>query len=1581
MLSGQHQRILINRVASRTAILPSWWRLSNVDFASSGRHVTVGHFAALLSTVGGLDTDVEALLSVGAGYQVNIERRTSDEIQVSFSPYSAPVRSAEEFNQVQGSRWLGEIAQRRLAVALFNAQNHDEGAEVEHGEVEMRIVAGRQQYQQQEHRIALYSNATHYTAVEIITPEGRQRLELAPRRLAIGGLTSDLINSYRDMRGSQHTPSEQGCARSCIHTRAIMPTYDYPVVDSTKTINVSGSGLPIHCYLQDGGFRHKYIWNGLWVAPDNSVTIALDEETPGEFGHWDGQTRPLINNSALSGINSFRPNYSARVVSASEPTESAISSPSSGSEELPRQETRVTAPTPVSLDTPSLHEHITDTINSDVCGPYTGHVIRPYRPATQEFDKMVAEAGGAAAILDGLVQLEKEHAVTRTEWMALDLDCCLRPGDAFYNTLVVGFYGSYYIVPWYTAGMLKGKPSLSFMSIYHSSQAVGHSLPFTITHGKEECLSWPDHHHFHHGLPMTAWGSNKLEPGQMAFPGNVSDNHRHKHYYRRPVAAKTGPFRDLLVDFAREATEEEHEFTSSLFTQRKVFKNPIRGKNFFSFEGVHGFHNRPNETAAIGVTSHGLTRRAPWACRKMSALDHKYRQFGSTATHSLSIPTLLDDAPEDFESAMVALGWALDDWVTNEGIKTITISDISQPLANVVISSQVPPPGVAKDTFYIHWPGLESSVEQAFVRLVPFTLMTVQVPTKVLDGKLYDIPTANLGPLVSIPHAHGMPMAGRLFGVSGSLEKNRSTYIALLYHFGYLYGLDEWFLARVPIAILPIGPLQHFEWHVEEDRDDYDITVIGCLTKLTSGKAECVDRVKEELSRRGEVRAPAPARSKVSPPFDSRKKATWSYNPLRLKGGMWVDCALLLWIFFTSYIFFSLNLVQDSFAARYKWSVFLLPQVVGKFTHYLLHNNLIWSSIFFSICIFITIVMFLESNIGLISRFGVPEVLPENPNGLLTISKHPFPDKGDDQTPMDQTLLIAVGGTYGDKMPLLWLARFVAWLGIRVHYWITGTKTHEDLEKLQQGRWYEQMSFEFDLALAGTKGYRWALGPHIPLGDNGASYTLSPSSRWIHPLNFGDSLSGRALSFVTSLFSFEWHIGCLPDSDLPRAETEFSLMRQYPNTGEYEEGWCAGSAPIEWIPEVIRARAVEIKIPYHISELAKFKVLHTSGAAGIGDAGRACGCRVIGHDKGLDRNFKVEPTPDDWTQPSIGPFVGMLLQKGFKIDLSLWKRILLQMSYFITKWHFWLLHSVIIFGHLYLIYRFLMRHHLHFFATIVMMPFAYVWMASRSVNKVGRAFLWVAWHYPVLLFSSTWSGFFVFLTMIPPIARRIAAEVVNWKTNRTTMIIRKVPDFPLPFGHVILRDNVNGVEYQGRHLNKRAIFEDFGWVADSLFIPGNRRLLGKDNYIVYLFILIQVLIFSFCNLVTAIITTHRIMIIPSFFGFVIAAIMLSIGSSDGTTTTAEIQIPLPFNPRFLAEAVEAQKKNPYSAIWSCHTLALEQTAGEGFFSILFLATITVLSMTVLLPGTIAKFILNRWDIKIYGLSLREYLEKQEEDRQ
>ncbi|UCR92523.1 MAG: polyprotein [Apis hypovirus 1] len=422
------------------------------------------------------------------------------------------------------------------------------------------------------------------------------------------------------------------------------------------------------------------------------------------------------------------------------------------------------------------------------------------------------------------------------------------------------------------------------------------------------------------------------------------------------------------------------------------------------------------------------------------------------------------------------------------------------------------------------------------------------------------------------------------------------------------------------------------------------------------------------------------------------------------------------------------------------------------------------------------------------------------------------PDHPDNDKPNEEKLLIAEYGTHGDIIPLRYYSNLARHYGIPVDERIYNKMNNDDLESLRIGDFIRFMPKQLHMATYSELEYKAAFIPHIEVDGTDHSYCLNPSNRFVNDTKFVDDWSKVSyLNFLPAVFAtlttkvvdHTWRIGSITDSTLPRSCDGKTLLKQKQNRKTGRIGWVSGSADKSVIPKEIRDRYEEIPKGDHSELFRNYDVVHCHGGAGTVQVIVACGATPVIHDPTLDRDYHTLPTAKDFHQPTIGPFMGWLVSRGFKPRVNLFVRVMWYLMYI------WSIKMNIIYKttrtllKAYVIAEYLRNHWGMFLILFFTVPTIF-WRAmykTKHVSSIIRAVAAGLWKFPLFCLLQSKFSFVITCWVSKTLFWRLLQDWSNAIERNTEIIFEPVSrqgiTFPFPFGHYCVRDISTGLIYEG----------------------------------------------------------------------------------------------------------------------------------------------------------------------------------------
>jgi hypothetical protein len=478
----------------------------------------------------------------------------------------------------------------------------------------------------------------------------------------------------------------------------------------------------------------------------------------------------------------------------------------------------------------------------------------------------------------------------------------------------------------------------------------------------------------------------------------------------------------------------------------------------------------------------------------------------------------------------------------------------------------------------------------------------------------------------------------------------------------------------------------------------------------------------------------------------------------------------------------------------------------------------------------------------------------------------------------------------------------------------------------------------------------------------------------------------KFVSWLAYTFFPDWRIGCLPDAALPRSADGYSLIERRENTGEIEVGWCCGSADEKVIPAWIREKYPRITNSDHQNEFPKYKRIITHGGAGTEDMKGMCGVRRLSADvmdKDLDRDYIYSEISSELHQNrSPLPFVGMLIMAGFSLDIGWGLWILACLFYIYMRLGLLCVKGFSIVARVYLILLYCYSWMVPIILCVLSVPYlARASLLPKVRNRwlIGARFVI---QFPILVIWRTKLAVVLTFLALTDTIPKIVMEINNWSKKRTSLIIRKTHGFPLPFGHLTLRDNVSGRQFEGRFSDLEGFGEQFGWISNTVL--GTESRLGPSSSPLMMMSISSVLS-GLATLATVQTVAGSVLCLPlaiALWGATVFTVFEPVLLKEGGRQRQEIEIPLPFNPDQLEEQIAkmemlGESLGRYSPFFNCHTIAVQHLFDHAVIGWLPLVLMALLSLFVIVPGWLAAWLSKVLKLKIFGFDLAHHFNRQQ----
>ncbi|AZT88612.1 polyprotein [Sclerotinia homoeocarpa hypovirus 1 strain ShHvLT11] len=604
---------------------------------------------------------------------------------------------------------------------------------------------------------------------------------------------------------------------------------------------------------------------------------------------------------------------------------------------------------------------------------------------------------------------------------------------------------------------------------------------------------------------------------------------------------------------------------------------------------------------------------------------------------------------------------------------------------------------------------------------------------------------------------------------------------------------------------------------------------------------------------------------------------------------------------------------------------------------------------------------------------GITYPLAENPNGIMTQSDTASSGVAT-AAPVSETLLIATCGTRGDHVPMLFYARLAGSFGVPVHVWRVHTATHAELEELKHGNFTSWLAPWLNLISVTIQGYKFSFIPHVAGRGKAEQYYLGGTRKWVEQTVYDDSYLSGFVSWISTTARPNLVIGALSDCQLPRSADGYSPLVKKSNYKTGRVGWLSGSADEKNIDINVRLNPTIERITRtdHQEAFREMDLIHMHGGKGTVDTALMCGADFIVHDVSLDRVYHTKPTPDDCRDHSVLPFIGSLIANGFNVNGSNWFKAAALTSYYWCQWQHLVTGSTGFLLRAWIVWSYLLQYYNYYAIAVLSVPWLLDAFSTKEVRHGLRTTLYWMWKYPVfLLMPLRWAGMSIFYLVFESIPK-IANELANYKEKRSSLIIRPVANMPMPFGHVVLRDNTTGEVFEGVHLDKQTFEGRFRLITRTSLVPGRSRM-WRTEHTTHAIVTLSMLIVSFFGLCANFLNPFTAIAAPFWVGLALSCILLFECYGKETSADEPLEIPLPFNTQELRDLVKDAKESGYSPWHNCQTVIMGHVFNHGFFSFYLLVFLYTMSLAVMVPGWFLSAVSRRWSFKIGSIDLSHHI--------
>ncbi|AGC75065.1 hypothetical protein FgHV1gp2 [Fusarium graminearum hypovirus 1] len=432
---------------------------------------------------------------------------------------------------------------------------------------------------------------------------------------------------------------------------------------------------------------------------------------------------------------------------------------------------------------------------------------------------------------------------------------------------------------------------------------------------------------------------------------------------------------------------------------------------------------------------------------------------------------------------------------------------------------------------------------------------------------------------------------------------------------------------------------------------------------------------------------------------------------------------------------------------------------------------------------------------------------------------YPDDDYDDDYGRRSETFAVVTLGTEGDNRPVHLAAQTAGHYGIPTVVRRVRTMDGHDMENLRVGKVLQYAPDYATIANFATEGYKRILAPHVEVSMfDGLSYSLAPTTHWIHTPRFVDDwgkvtwidyIPAAFMEQMNSIFSPYLRIGCLKKgSNFPRTVDGFRPLRKKSNldTTGSRVGWVSGSNNEHVIPHHIRESCERIPDGDHSEIFRHYSKIYMHGGAGTVQTAVACGCEIEICDPTMDRNYHTIPGPEDFHVPSVSPLMGYLVLSGFKPQVPLEIKIMWVLS-FLWNGKMWLFLQLIDYAikciAMLLSLMTAWKIALSIYVSVPLVVLRLI-LKQHSVSSLLYLGLWILWEFPFFCLGQSWGYFPLVAWTFKKSWVRIVGDFLA--ATRPRFYIEFEPaklekgHMPFPYGHWSVLDSKTSYRYEGMFL-------------------------------------------------------------------------------------------------------------------------------------------------------------------------------------
>ena len=615
----------------------------------------------------------------------------------------------------------------------------------------------------------------------------------------------------------------------------------------------------------------------------------------------------------------------------------------------------------------------------------------------------------------------------------------------------------------------------------------------------------------------------------------------------------------------------------------------------------------------------------------------------------------------------------------------------------------------------------------------------------------------------------------------------------------------------------------------------------------------------------------------------------------------------------------------------------------------------------------------------------VPSILEDHP--LFTISGNDTPATSED---LSEALCIVTYGTRGDHIPMQYFGRLAALVGVRTHNYQAHLGDNRTLAQLRRADFSGLRLRYIELLTTTLLPYKNIFQPFVHLGGKVTSYSLSPSRAYIDDLNFGGNPTwfSKFAAFANRFFLPDYYVGSLKDCLLPRSPDGRKLLKKLGPVSSTKEAYTHGSEDPSVIPEVVKRYCEKLPSGDHQVTMRDYSGIYSHAGAGTLQTILMSGLTLERHhicDDNIDRLYHTLPTRDDLMERSPYVFIGHLILKGFKVNLSMKERILaVGINLAATTGAG---RCVKVMANLYKVYALYYAFNtlLHHVALVLLSFPAIIALFGLKWLQIPLFEIFKAlWEFPILTVINPIHTLGYMTYKYTQVAQRVIKEVANWQDTRTELVMTSNQGFPAPFGHAYVVDHRTGRRYEGQFLANKGWHHKFAWVAKSGFF-NNTEVEDRQFYqTLYMYLTATLFIATsgiFIGFVHPLLGLTMVVVSLFLFTYVICEPIYAFSKHGSTMKIRdEYRIPLPFTSNSVERMAERYLHNEniggYHPFFNCQSLVVPLACENSFFLAGFITLIYLFTLTVLIPGWAAKMlrpVMRQFNIRFMDVSLEDIL--------